>query len=182
MNLEGRVQRLRRTVPPPCPDELAWISKLAARFDVDVPPHAAGVFAELAAMLFRDLTLDELGAARAAARPTARTSRPSPRRLPSSAAEGERRPAAQPLQAALLRPCRRARAGARVPAPGRDVELSAADAESRGIANGDTVVVRSNGTSVELRARVNRRLVEGVARVADEHAGDLHPTVEVAKT
>ena len=28
MNLEGRVQRLRRAVPPPCPDELAWISKL----------------------------------------------------------------------------------------------------------------------------------------------------------
>ena len=59
--------------------------------------------------------------------------------------------------------------------PGRDVELSPADAESLGIANGDQVVVRSNGTSVELRARVNRKLVEGVARVADEHAGDLHP-------
>ena len=41
--------------------------------------------------------------------------------------------------------------------------------------------MRSNGTSVELRARVNRRLVGGVARVADEHAGDLHPTVEVVK-
>ena len=65
--------------------------------------------------------------------------------------------------------------------PTRDVELSTADAESRGIANGDTVLVRSNGTSVELRARVNRKLVEGVVRVADVHAGDLHPTVEVAK-
>jgi predicted molibdopterin-dependent oxidoreductase YjgC len=57
MNLEGRVQRLRRAVPPPCPDELAWISKLAARFDVAIPPHAAGVFAELAEELFRDHSL-----------------------------------------------------------------------------------------------------------------------------
>jgi hypothetical protein len=44
------------------------------------------------------------------------------------------------------------------------------------------VAVRSNGTSVELRARVNRKLVEGVARVAEEHAGELHPSVEVVKT
>ena len=36
MNLEGRLQRLRRTVLPPCPDELAWIGKLAARFGVEV--------------------------------------------------------------------------------------------------------------------------------------------------
>jgi hypothetical protein len=34
---------------------------------------------------------------------------------------------------------------------------------------------------VQLRARVTRKLVAGVARIADEHAGDLHPTVEVVK-
>ena len=61
MNLEGRVQRIRRAVLPPCPDELAWISKLAARFDIDVPAHAAGVFGEVAAELYRDLALDDLG-------------------------------------------------------------------------------------------------------------------------
>ena len=33
VNLEGRIQRLRRTVIPPVPDELAWISKLAERFE-----------------------------------------------------------------------------------------------------------------------------------------------------
>jgi hypothetical protein len=43
------------------------------------------------------------------------------------------------------------------------------------------VVVRSNGTSIELRARVNRKLVEGVARVPDEHAADLHLMVEVVR-
>jgi len=43
------------------------------------------------------------------------------------------------------------------------------------------VHVRSNGASVELHARVNRRLIEGIARVAEEHAADLHATVEVVK-
>ncbi|HLB03707.1 MAG TPA: molybdopterin-dependent oxidoreductase, partial [Gaiellaceae bacterium] len=62
MNLEGRVQRVRRAALPPCPDELAWISKLAARFGVELPPHAAGVYSLLAEHLFRDLPLAELGA------------------------------------------------------------------------------------------------------------------------
>ena len=66
--------------------------------------------------------------------------------------------------------------------PPREVELSAADANRRGIASGDAVLVRSNGTSVELRASVNRKLVDGVARVAAEHAADLHPSVEVLKS
>jgi anaerobic selenocysteine-containing dehydrogenase len=65
--------------------------------------------------------------------------------------------------------------------PDREVEISVADAERRGISSGDDVHVRSNGTSVELRARVNRKLLEGVARIADEHAADLHATVEVVK-
>ena len=65
--------------------------------------------------------------------------------------------------------------------PPAELELSAADAAKRTIDTGDTVVVRSNGTSVELRARVNRRLSPGVARVADEHASDLHLMVEVVK-
>ena len=33
LNLEGRLQRLRRTVIPPVPDELAWLAKLAERFE-----------------------------------------------------------------------------------------------------------------------------------------------------
>jgi len=41
------------------------------------------------------------------------------------------------------------------------------------------VHVRSNGTSVELRARVNRRLAAGVARVPANHAGELGTHVEV---
>jgi anaerobic selenocysteine-containing dehydrogenase len=62
-----------------------------------------------------------------------------------------------------------------------EVELAIGDADRRGIASGDAVLVRSNGTSVALRARVNRKLVEGVARIAEEHAADLHAAVEVVK-
>jgi NADH-quinone oxidoreductase subunit G len=179
MNLEGRVQRLRRTVLPPCPDELAWISKLAARFDVDVPAHAAGVFAEVASELFRDLSLDDLGVH---APLPARHAYAAP--APGTTPEQVEEPGA--LRLHRYTPLFSGPAVERVPEldfqrPGRDVELSSADAESRGIATGDVVVVSSNGTSVELRARVNRKLINGVVRVADEHAGDLHPSVEVAK-
>jgi anaerobic selenocysteine-containing dehydrogenase len=65
--------------------------------------------------------------------------------------------------------------------PEREVELAAGDAERRGISSGDTVSLESNGTSVELRAKVNRKLIEGMVRVAEEHAGDLHAAVEVVK-
>jgi hypothetical protein len=42
------------------------------------------------------------------------------------------------------------------------------------------VQVRSNGTSVELRARVNRKLLAGVARVPAEHGHELGTHVEVS--
>src|SRR5204863_46247 len=45
---------------------------------------------------------------------------------------------------------------------------------------GTTVNVAANGTSVELRARVNRKLVAGVARVASDHAAGLGTHVEVS--
>jgi anaerobic selenocysteine-containing dehydrogenase len=52
----------------------------------------------------------------------------------------------------------------------------------RGIAAGETVVVRSNGTSVELRARIDKRLAAGAVRAAEEHVRDLAQAVEVSKT
>ena len=36
-----------RAVIPPCPDELAWIAKLAERFGIELSPHAGRVFEEL---------------------------------------------------------------------------------------------------------------------------------------
>jgi predicted molibdopterin-dependent oxidoreductase YjgC len=187
MNLEGRLQRLRRTVIPPCPDELAWLSMLAARFEIDVPPHAAGVYEELAERLFRDLALDDLGLeaqlpARHPYEAPAAASTEAPPPLPAPPAEhfvGELR--LHRYHALFSGPAVERVPELRFQRPEREVELSAVDAERRGITSGEEVHVRSNGTSVELQARVNRKLVEGVARVADEHAGDLHATVEVVR-
>ena len=188
MNLEGRVQRLRRAVTPPVPDELAWLSKLAGRFDVALSPYAAVVFEEVAARIYAGLDLDELG-----------EQAPLPERAPYVAPEpatpsttGGQSPAVTDpallgtLRLLRYRPLFSGHQVERVPElqfqrPEREVAISAGDAGRRGIATGDLVALRSNGTSVELRARVDRRLVEGVARVADEHAGDLHLDVEVVK-
>jgi anaerobic selenocysteine-containing dehydrogenase len=63
--------------------------------------------------------------------------------------------------------------------PPAEIELAHADAERRQIAAGDVVTVRSNGTSLALRARLSRSLAPGTARIAEEHAGDLHRDVEV---
>ena len=186
MNLEGRLQRLRRTVLPPCPDELAWLSKLGARIGVELAPDAAGVYAELAERLFRDLPLEDLGLqaplpARHAYEAPAPATTEAPAPAPSTAEHfvGELR--LQRYAALFSGPAVERVPELRFQRPEREVELSTADAERRGIASGDTVLVRSNGASVELRARVSRKLVEGVARVAGEHAGDLHATVEVVK-
>src|ERR671926_148845 len=61
VNLEGRIQRLRRATIPPAPDELAWISQLAARFDVEVSPHPSVVFAELSEKIFGGIPYGEVG-------------------------------------------------------------------------------------------------------------------------
>jgi hypothetical protein len=42
------------------------------------------------------------------------------------------------------------------------------------------VVVRSNGTSVRLRAHVDRNLVDGAVRAAEEHVRQLEGAVEVS--
>ncbi len=187
-NLEGRVQRVRRAVPPPCPDELAWIAKLAARFGVELPPHASGVFVDLGTTLYRDLTLEDIGL-RAALPARQAYDAPLPASTPrvqgpAAAADehfvGELR--LHRYHALFSGPAIERVPELRFQRPLPEVELSAEDAGRRGISSGDAVLVRSNGTSVELRARVNRKLVEGVARVADEHAGDLHATVEVVRT
>jgi anaerobic selenocysteine-containing dehydrogenase len=53
------------------------------------------------------------------------------------------------------------------------------DAAARGIGAGDRVTVRSNGSSVELQARIARSLAPGHARVAAEHCRKLGRYVEV---
>ena len=127
MNLEGRVQRFRRAVTPPVPDELAWLARLAERFDVELSPHASLVFDELAERIYRGLELDLLGeraplAGAVAVRRRRSRRRPSERTCAAGgcalgALRGDSAPPA--LHAALLRPAGRARPRAAVPAAGR---------------------------------------------------------------
>jgi NADH-quinone oxidoreductase subunit G len=189
MNLEGRVQRLRRAVIAPVPDELAWLAKLAARIGVALSPHAEVVFEELSERIYGGLDLATLGEQ---APLPARAEYLAPER-PPEAALAQSPEANVPsdhfvgtLRLLRYHPLFSGAQVERVPElqfqrPEREVGLSAADADRRGISTGDAVSLRSNGTSVELRARVDRRLVGGVARVADEHAAGLHLDVEVVR-
>ena len=187
MNLEGRVQRLRRAVIAPVPDELAWIAKLAGRFDVALSPYADVVFEELSGRIYDGLELAALG-----------EHAPLPARAPyeapaARAEDGRAQQAETPeghfvgtLRLLRYRPLFSGPEVERVPElqfqrPEREVALSAADADKRGISTGDPVLLRSNGTSVELRARVDSQLREGIARIAEEHASELHLDVEVVR-
>jgi NADH-quinone oxidoreductase subunit G len=180
MNLEGRIQRQRRTVIPPCPDELAWIAKLAARFGVEVSPYPSLVFDELSATCFAGLTYEQLNEhAPLPARGVVQ--HVEPREPPTRGTAG-----GGPLQVLRYRPLFSGPAVERVPElqfqrPAPEIELSADDARTRGIASGDEVAVQSNGTSRTLRARLNRALAAGVVRIAEEHAADLREAVEVSK-
>src|SRR6266542_1310005 len=180
VNLEGRLQRLRRAVIPPCPDELAWIAKLAERFGVELSPHPPEVFAELSERIYGGMPFGAVGE-HASLPPRA----PAGEALTAPAAETATA-GGGPLQLLRYRALFSGPEVERVPElafhrPQAEVELAAADAFTRGIENGDAVKVSSNGTSVELRARVSRSLRAGVVRAAEEHVVDLQAGVEVSK-
>jgi NADH dehydrogenase/NADH:ubiquinone oxidoreductase subunit G len=182
INLEGRLQRQRRAVLAPVPDVLAWLAKLAARFDVELSPYASNVFDEISDKCFGGISYTDIGE---------RASLPAPAQRPSSAertgAPEEKRAAgrsAQSLRLVAYRPLFSGPAVERTPElqvqrPSGDVQISREDAKARGIRHGQTVTVSSNGSSVELRAQVARDLAAGIVRIAAPDAGDLHATVEV---
>jgi NADH-quinone oxidoreductase subunit G len=178
VNLEGRLQRLRRAVVPPGPDELAWLAKLAERFDVELSPYPSQVFADISAIAYGGLDYGLVGGH--AALP--------PRVEPGEVQKPKRRRAASGkglLRLIAYRPLFSGPAVERVPElhfqrPGPEVELSPDDARRLGVANGQLVHVKSNGTSVELRARVTRDLASGAVRVPGPYAGDLGTHVEVS--
>jgi NADH-quinone oxidoreductase subunit G len=178
VNLEGRIQRLRRAVIPPVPDELAWISKLAERFDVELSPYPSLVFAEVSAIAFGGIPFGEIGERAPLPAPTGSL---APIEVPS-----EPTPADHGLRLVRYRPLFSGPAVDRVPQlefqrPQPEAELSEQDARSRGIRNGEEITIRSNGTSVTLRARLSRELRPGIVRVPEDFAGDLQPSVEISK-
>jgi predicted molibdopterin-dependent oxidoreductase YjgC len=178
INLEGRLQRQRRAVLAPVPDVLAWVSRLAERFDVEISPHAPIVFDEISARCFGGISFGEIGEQ---ADLPPRAERKAERREPGSprATRGSKE-----LRLIAYRPLFSGVAVERTPElqfqrPDGEVQLSREDARERGIRNGQTVTVSSNGTSVELRARIARDLAAGAVRIARDDAGALHPFVEV---
>ncbi|HKU55732.1 MAG TPA: molybdopterin-dependent oxidoreductase [Gaiellaceae bacterium] len=182
VNLEGRLQRLRRTVEPPCPDELEWIAQLAARFGVDVAPYAAAVFAEVSERVYGGLAFGEVGE-RAPLRgyPEAEE-RVTRQALP----EKQQKAGRGQIRLVAYKPLFSGGAVERVAElqfqrPQPELELSADDARRRKISTGDRVTVGSNGSAITLPARINRHLRAGVARVAIEHAGGLAGIVEIEK-
>jgi NADH dehydrogenase/NADH:ubiquinone oxidoreductase subunit G len=177
VNLEGRLQRQRRAVPPPCPDELAWIAKLAERFDVELSPYTPVVFDEVSEKCFGGIAFADIGMT--AALPPKGEAPPRPERVSDTQQVSD-----TGLRLVSYTPLFSGAAVDRTPElefqkAAAEVQLARADAQSRGIRNGQTVTVSSNGTSVELRARIATDLTAGTVRIAREHAGDLHPTVEV---
>ena len=165
VNLEGRLQRLRRAVAPAGTDELEWLARLAARLGEEIDPWAAPTAPDYAELP----PADEFA-----------WSQPDPQ-----VAAGK--PAGPGLELVSFRALFSGPAVERVaqlsfqrPAP--EVELAWDDAQTRGIAAGETVRVTSNGTARDLRARLNRRLRTGVVRIADDHADGFEDRVQVEKT
>ena len=179
VNLEGRLQRLRRAAIPPAPDELAWISKLAERFEVELPPYASAVFAELSELIYDGLPFGEVGEQ---AELRTRSEAPPaelPEETPQTGRKGE-------LRLIRFRALFSGPAVERVPElqfqrPPPEVELAPEEAEARKILNGEPVTVKHAAVSRELRARINPSLRPGIARIASEHAGELVGFVEVKK-
>ena len=164
VNLEGRAQRLRRAVVPAGPDELELLAGLGERLGVRLDAWASPTAEERAPLT----SADELA-----------WSHPDPEPPTAKAA-------APGLELVRYRPLFGGAAVERIPQlqfqrPPAEIELAHEDAATRGIANGETVMVASNGTSRELRARISRRLRAGVVRVTEEHARGLEDHVQVTK-
>ncbi|MGD0167578.1 MAG: 2Fe-2S iron-sulfur cluster-binding protein [Gaiellaceae bacterium] len=179
-NLEGRLQRLRSTTAAPVRSELSWLAELAERLQLTLPASAAGLFAELSAKALGRISLSSLG-----------ERAPLPPRTEASAVKApapEAQPIARggPLELIRYRALFSSPEVEYVPElsfqrPPAEVELSTKDADRRGIVDGTEVVVRSNGTSVRLRARINASLLPGAVRIASEHCGELARGVEVSQ-
>jgi NADH dehydrogenase/NADH:ubiquinone oxidoreductase subunit G len=178
LNLEGRLQRQRRAVVAPCPDELAWIAKLAERFEVELSAHASQVFDEVSARCYGGISFADVGECA-----------PLPARVASTVAvpapASHELPAGEGLRLVAYRPLFSGAAVERTPElefmrRSGEVDLAADDARARGIHDGDQVTVSSNGTSRTLRARIARDLAPGLVRIPHDDAAGLHELVEVS--
>ncbi|HKO74941.1 MAG TPA: 2Fe-2S iron-sulfur cluster-binding protein [Gaiellaceae bacterium] len=164
VNLEGRPQRQRRAVAPPAEDELVFFARLAGRFGVNVDPWPSMLPEDHAA-------LPETDAAGAKAS------------VPKAFApeDGGKGLALVRYRSLFSGPAVERVEQLQFQRPLAEVELSHEDASARGIDGGAEVTVQSNGTSRTLRARVNRKLRDGVVRIPSEHADGLGDRVSISR-
>jgi NADH-quinone oxidoreductase subunit G len=181
VNLEGRIQRLRRSSIPPAPDELAVLSRIAAGVGVELSPYPSLVFEEVSAIAYGSRPYGDVGEEAELPQPVpaGRVTVPDTGTRPGEPVDGRR------FRLVTYKPLFSGPAVERVPEldfqrPEPDVELAPDDAERLGVLNGQEVTVRSNGTSVQLRARLAEDLSLGAARIAQEFAAGLEGQVEVA--
>jgi len=179
-NLEGRLQRLRGATGSPVRPELSWLLELAGRLGVELPSSEATLFAELTAKTLDGVSLTSLGD-RAPLPP-----RGEVKALEAARAEAPPTLLGGPLELIRYRALFSGPEVEHVPElafqrPAAEVEISPEDADRRGISGDDEVVVRSNGTRVTLRARINAALLPGMVRVAAEHCTELARGVEVSR-
>ena len=125
VNLEGRLQRQRRAVIAPCPDELAWIAKLAERFGVELSPHASLVFDEVSATCYGGIPFGEVGEhAALPARARGRRSRCRTRRAKTAAPRATGLRLARPTGRSSPAPPSSARPSSQFQRPGGEIELA----------------------------------------------------------
>jgi NADH-quinone oxidoreductase subunit G len=165
VNLEGRPQRQQRAVTAPGDDLLGFYSVLGQRFDLDIAPWPD----------FDGVSGQATLPPRTGAEPVEPPSPSAPSPLSTDS-----------FSLVTYRSAFSGRAVALTPSldfqrPDPTLEVSSSDAERLAISNGDEVTVASNGTSVELRAEINRRLHPGVIRAADEHAAGLAGAVSLSR-
>jgi NADH-quinone oxidoreductase subunit G len=185
VNMEGRLQRLRRTANPPAPEELEWIAQLAARFGVTIAPYASSLFAEISERCYGGLSFGEVGERAPLRGYEGAPAHVEDAPLPQSDIAGPHADAGG-LQLVCYKPLFSGAAVERVnelqfQRPAAEVTLNRDDAERQGIRTGDRVTLSHNGTSIDLRARLSRSVRSGVALVAKEHSGGLSGGVQLTR-
>jgi NADH-quinone oxidoreductase subunit G len=193
---DGRLQRLRRSVPHPGEVRSMWqvLSELSALLDeetgVDSAPEAlAALAAEVP--FYAGLTHEEIGGdgVRWQERDSAASFRApameTPPPLPPAAAGGALRLGT--YRNLWADEVTERNVALRFLTPRQTVELSVADGERMGLKEGDEVEVRSNGASVRARVDLRERMRPGVAfliegtRTDNANALSGAHTIEVTK-
>jgi NADH-quinone oxidoreductase subunit G len=168
MNLEGRIQRVRPSLPPIAGVELiAWSSRLAGFLDHEAPPTAARAFAALVAEnpAFAGHAWTELGDRAELDRPRPAAEAPDaggPAAPPAAPAEGAfRLIAPRPLFSGPAVERTASLEHQRAPR----VVLAHEDAKRLGIGRGDQVAVRHAAGEHVGEAVISRRLHPGSVRI-----------------